>query len=46
MVLVALPGVDLSAVQREVEKQCDALPRSETARKALSHSYVVKVCTR
>ena len=41
--MVALPGVDLEAVQREVEKQCDALPRNETARKALAHSYVVKV---
>ena len=43
VVLVALPGVDLTAVQREVEKQCNALPRNETARKALAHSYVVKV---
>lgn len=43
VVLVALPGVDIEALQREVEKQCAALPRNETARKALSHSYVVKV---
>ena len=43
VVLVALPGVDLSAVQAEVERQCDALPRNDTARKALAHSYVVRV---
>ena len=43
VVLVALPGVDIAALQREVEKQCAALPRNETARKALAHSYVVKV---
>lgn len=43
VVLVALPDADLAAIQAEVEKQCDALPRSETARSALTHSYVVKV---
>ena len=43
VVLVALPGVDLSAVQAEVERQCDALPRNDTARKALAHSYAVRV---
>lgn len=43
VVLVALPGVDLAAVEAEVQKQCDALPRNETARKALGHSYVVQV---
>ncbi|KAI8469321.1 MAG: histidinol dehydrogenase [Monoraphidium minutum] len=41
VVLLALPGVDLDAVQMEVARQCDALPRSETARKALAHSCVV-----
>lgn len=43
VVLVALPGVDLEAVQREVDAQCDALPRGDTARQALSHSCVVRV---
>jgi histidinol dehydrogenase len=43
VVLLALPGVDLDAVQMEVARQCDALPRSETARKALAHSCVVRV---
>jgi len=43
VVLLALPGVDLDAVQLAVQRQCDELPRNETARKALSHSCVVQV---
>ena len=43
VVLVALEGVDLEAVQREVDAQCDALPRGDTARQALSHSCIVRV---
>jgi len=43
VVLVALPGTDIAAINAEVERQCAALPRSETARKALGHSYVVRV---
>jgi histidinol dehydrogenase len=43
VVLLALPGVDLDAVQHAVQTQCDELPRNETARKALSHSCVVQV---
>jgi len=43
VVLVALPGVDLDAVQAEVEKQRAALPRGDMAAAALSHSFVVKV---
>ena len=43
VVLLALPGVDLDAVQMEVSRQCDALPRNDTARKALSHSCIVQV---
>jgi histidinol dehydrogenase len=43
VVLLALPGVDLDAVQTAVQKQCDELPRNETARKALSHSCIVQV---
>ena len=42
---MALEGVDLEAVQREVDAQCDALPRGDTARQALSHSCVVRVDT-
>jgi len=43
VVLLALPGVDLDAVQLAVQRQCDELPRNETARKALSHSCAVQV---
>lgn len=43
VVLLALPGVDLEAVQTAVQKQCDELPRNETARKALAHSCIVQV---
>ncbi len=43
VVLVALPGVDLAGVAAEVDRQCTALPRNDTARKALSHSYAVTV---
>lgn len=43
VVLLALPGVDLDAVQRQVDVQCNALPRGNVARQALSHSCVVQV---
>lgn len=43
VVLVALPGVDMTAVEAELAKQCDALPRNETARRALGHSFAVHV---
>ena len=50
VVLVALPGVDVGAIEREVQRQCDALPRSEVARQALAHSCIIvaasKVCMR
>eukprot|EP00191_Tetraselmis_sp_GSL018_P013422 CAMPEP_0177586188 /NCGR_PEP_ID=MMETSP0419_2-20121207/4929_1 /TAXON_ID=582737 /ORGANISM="Tetraselmis sp., Strain GSL018" /LENGTH=436 /DNA_ID=CAMNT_0019076043 /DNA_START=216 /DNA_END=1526 /DNA_ORIENTATION=- len=43
VVLVALPGVDVAAVEAEVKRISDELPRGETARKALEHSYVLRV---
>lgn len=43
VVLVALPDVDLEAVEAEVERQVAALPRSAIARQALSHSCIVRV---
>ena len=43
MVLVALPGLDLQGVQAELDKQCNALPRNDVARKALAHSFAVLV---
>lgn len=45
-VLVALPGVDIEAVQLEVQRQCDLLPRAETTRRALSHSRIVQAGSR
>ena len=46
VVLVALPGVDLDAVESEVQRQCDALPRGATAAQALAHSCIVRVSGR
>jgi len=41
VVLVVTPGVNTDAISAEVERQCEALPRNDVARKALSHSYIV-----
>lgn len=46
VVLLALPGVDLDEVEREVSEQCAALPRSDVASQALSHSSIVSVSGR
>lgn len=46
VVLVALPGVDLEAVEAELQQQTDALPRSAIARQALAHSCIVRVSGR
>ena len=35
------PEVDIDKLSSEVDRQCDALPRNDVARKALSHSYIV-----
>ena len=43
VVLLALPETDLQAVQAEVDRQCKALPRSEAASSALTHSCIVRV---
>lgn len=42
-VLVALPGVDVEGIRREVEHQCSLLPRADMTRRALSHSCIVQV---
>ncbi|KAI8001684.1 hypothetical protein LOK49_LG09G02449 [Camellia lanceoleosa] len=34
-------GVDLRAIEEELGKQCQSLPRGEYASKALSHSFIV-----
>ncbi|PAN16262.1 hypothetical protein PAHAL_3G049000 [Panicum hallii] len=41
VLVIAGDGVDLDAIEAEVSKQCNALPRGEFASKALSHSFTV-----
>jgi histidinol dehydrogenase len=43
VVLVALPGLDVDALDAEVRRQAAVLPRGDTACAALKHSYVVTV---
>ncbi|KAE7997433.1 hypothetical protein FH972_002071 [Carpinus fangiana] len=41
VLVVSGDGVDLKAIEEEISKQCQSLPRGEIALKALSHSYTV-----
>ncbi|XP_066366387.1 histidinol dehydrogenase, chloroplastic-like isoform X2 [Miscanthus floridulus] len=41
VLVIAGDGVDLGAIEAEVSKQCNTLPRGEFASKALSHSFTV-----
>ncbi|KAG0547316.1 hypothetical protein BDA96_01G069200 [Sorghum bicolor] len=41
VLVIAGDGVNLGAIEAEVSKQCNALPRGEFASKALSHSFTV-----
>lgn len=41
VLVIAGDGVDLNAIQEELSKQCQSLPRGEFASKALSHSFIV-----
>nr|CAD1819608.1 unnamed protein product [Ananas comosus var. bracteatus] len=41
VLVVAGDGVDMGAIEAEVNKQCASLPRGEFASKALSHSFTV-----
>lgn len=41
VLVIAGDGVDQNAIQEEVSKQCQSLPRGEFAAKALSHSFIV-----
>jgi histidinol dehydrogenase len=43
VVLVAVDGFDVTALESELEKQLQSLPRAEIARKALSKSYTLFV---
>ena len=40
---MALPGLDVDALDAEVQKQAQSLPRGDTAAAALKHSYIVQV---
>ncbi|XP_021771999.1 histidinol dehydrogenase, chloroplastic-like isoform X1 [Chenopodium quinoa] len=41
VLVVAGDGVNLSAIEDEISKQCQNLPRGDFAAKALSHSFIV-----
>lgn len=41
VLVISGDGVDLRAIEEEISKQCESLPRGEIASKALSHSYTV-----
>ena len=41
VLVISGDGVDLKAIEEEISKQCQSLPRGEIALKALSHSYTV-----
>ncbi|KAJ6301354.1 hypothetical protein OIU77_015627 [Salix suchowensis] len=41
VLVVAGDGVDLKAIEEEISKQCQSLPRGEYASKALSHSFTI-----
>ncbi|XP_078163310.1 histidinol dehydrogenase isoform X2 [Carex rostrata] len=41
VLVVAGEDIDVEAIEAEVSKQCDSLPRGDFASKALSHSFIV-----
>ncbi|CAN1839061.1 Histidinol dehydrogenase, chloroplastic [Linum perenne] len=41
VLVIAGDGVDIKAIEQEISKQCQSLPRGEYAMKALSHSFTV-----
>ncbi|KAI8546070.1 hypothetical protein RHMOL_Rhmol07G0087600 [Rhododendron molle] len=41
VLVIAGEGVDIRAIEEEINKQCDSLPRREYASKALDHSFTV-----
>ncbi|XP_061341201.1 histidinol dehydrogenase, chloroplastic-like [Gastrolobium bilobum] len=41
VLVIAGEGVDVNAIEEELSKQCQSLPRGEFAAKALSHSFIV-----
>ncbi|KAL5727614.1 histidinol dehydrogenase [Ranunculus cassubicifolius] len=43
VLVISGDGVDIAAIEEEIRKQCETLPRKEFALKALSHSFIVFV---
>lgn len=41
VLVIAGEGVNLNAIEEELSKQCQSLPRGEFAAKALTHSFIV-----
>lgn len=41
VLVISGDDVDIKAIEEEVQKQCDSLPRGDFASKALSHSFTV-----
>jgi len=41
VLVIAGDGVDMKAIEQEISKQCQSLPRGEYAMKALNHSFTV-----
>lgn len=41
VLVIAGDGVDMKAIEEEISKQCQSLPRGAFASKALSHSFTV-----
>lgn len=41
VLVVAGEDVDVTAIEKEISKQCDSLPRGDFASKALNHSFIV-----
>lgn len=41
VLVVAGEDVDVTAIEKEISKQCNSLPRGDFASKALNHSFIV-----
>ncbi|XP_043698736.1 histidinol dehydrogenase, chloroplastic [Telopea speciosissima] len=41
VLVIAGDGVDVGAIEKEISRQCESLPRGDFASKALSHSFTV-----
>lgn len=43
VILLALPGVDVDAIEAEIERLCDSLPRANVTKLALLNSRIIRV---